>query len=240
MKAKNAIKLLLIPIAFAYGIGVGMYKIFPYNQLYELKSLVVSGDNSDHFPPGYVVKKDLYHAFPRTGNVLMVGDSLTDNARWDDIFPSTEIVNRGIAGDTTQGLLERIDDVTNVKPKYVFIMIGTNDIGNHVTNDEIIQNYTKIINNLKDTGAKVFVQSTILSWDKQQGKNERIKKLNESLLTLSNSMNVNFIDLNKNLSPDGFLKAEYTVDGTHLNYKGYSAWKDAISKYFDVINKELN
>src|ERR1022692_2171298 len=60
--------------------------------------------------------------------VVFLGDSITAAFEWGESFAgSTPVLNRGIGGDTTLGVLERIADVSRLNPVAVFLMIGTND-----------------------------------------------------------------------------------------------------------------
>lgn len=45
--------------------------------------------------------------------------------------------------------------------------------------------------------------------------------------------NIEFIDLNKILSPNGFLDNKYTTDGIHLNGDAYVLWAKEIINYFE-------
>jgi hypothetical protein len=66
-----------------------------------------------------------------TGAVVFLGDSITQG--WNSIariFPDIKVVNRGIGGDTTRGVLYRLNaDVLALKPAAVVLLIGINDIG---------------------------------------------------------------------------------------------------------------
>ncbi len=55
----------------------------------------------------------------------MLGDSITDYGSWDTLFQRDDILNHGIIGDTTQGVLNRLQYINNTVEK-AFIMIGVN------------------------------------------------------------------------------------------------------------------
>ena len=38
------------------------------------------------------------------------------------------LVNRGISGDFTNGVLARLEEITHYKPKAIFLLIGVNDL----------------------------------------------------------------------------------------------------------------
>ena len=57
----------------------------------------------------------------------MLGDSITAQGEWAELFPEEKILNLGLSGDTSAGLLNRLDDVVGRKPRVVLLMIGIND-----------------------------------------------------------------------------------------------------------------
>ena len=52
---------------------------------------------------------------------------------WSEIFQNPNIKNRGISGDVTEGILYRINEITESQPLQVFLMIGTNDLAQGLT-----------------------------------------------------------------------------------------------------------
>ena len=169
----------------------------------------------------------------------MIGDSLTDGAEWKEMFPEQDIVNRGIDGDTTHGVLARLDSIMKLEPKEVFVMIGINDFAEqHRPLASVFAHYRTLIRRLSQTGAQVFVQSTLPcneskgAWKSCASLNPQIRQLNARLKTLaSENDNVIFLDLRPVLARKGGLKRELTYDGVHLNGEGYRLWKDAIAPH---------
>ena len=167
----------------------------------------------------------------------MIGDSLTDGAEWGEMFPGAAIANRGIDGDTTDGVLRRMKGIQSVDAGKAFVMIGINDFGKQGrTVDAVFDDYRKIVSELETGGMKVFIQSTLpcneakAGWISCAAIQEKIRQLNARLATLA-SGNVAFIDINAGLAGEGGLKPELTYDGVHLNGDGYRIWKREISKY---------
>jgi len=65
------------------------------------------------------------------GGLVLLGDSITQG--WGEdfsaAFPGVKIANRGISGDTSRGVLIRLkEDVLDLKPAAVVLLIGTNDL----------------------------------------------------------------------------------------------------------------
>lgn len=161
-------------------------------------------------------------------DVVMIGDSITSLVEWSELFPEVSIANRSIGGDTTEGVLNRLDSVYSTGAKIAFLLIGINDISRGDSADTVYSNYEKIIEDLLSHGVQPFIQSTILAGEVEKAFNPRVNELNNRLEKLAESKNVLFIDLNMHLEKDGILNAEFTTDGIHLNAAGYRIWKRAI------------
>jgi lysophospholipase L1-like esterase len=165
-------------------------------------------------------------------DVVFIGDSITDQAPWEELFPSLKIANRGIPGDTAGGVLKRMDGIYSTHAGKAFIMIGTNDIGIGAEVNDIVENYKNIINNLAAHGMQVYVQSTILAGNQKAERNEKILALNNLLKKMADEhKSFVYIDLNEGLTKDSVLEARYSEDGIHLNSAGYAAWKDMIKNH---------
>src|SRR5882672_11695392 len=181
-------------------------------------------------------KKSFFDAFGSYASVVMIGDSLTDGAEWREMFPGVAVVNRGVDGDTTAGVLRRMDAITSTRARKAFVMIGINDFKEARTVDAVFNDYRGIVSRLNEGGMRVFVQATLLcneakaEWISCTAIQGRIRELNGRLAGLA-SPNVVFVDINAGLAGAGGLKPELTYDGVHLNGEGYRIWRDEISKF---------
>jgi lysophospholipase L1-like esterase len=181
-------------------------------------------------------KKSFFDTFHAPAAVVMVGDSLTDGAEWRELFPGVSIANRGIDGDTAQGVLERLEGIVALHPAKAFVMIGINDFVAGKSVDAVFGSYGRIVAKLREGGAAVFVQSTLMcnaakaAWTACAAANEKVAQLNARLAALG-APGVTFVDLNKTLAGTAGLKSALTFDGVHLNGEGYRLWRDAIAPY---------
>lgn len=159
--------------------------------------------------------------------IMMLGDSITNEAEWSELWG--EIVqNRGISGDTTTGVLDRLHTI-NKNLQTVYIMIGVNDIMRGAKAEDVFSNYKKIIEFFLKKGVKVNIQSTLyIGESRKQNFNEEIEKLNNSLKLYAQENTINFIDLNPILAPNKVLKKEFTSDDLHLNSNAYKLWIEKI------------
>ena len=163
---------------------------------------------------------------------IMLGDSITDEGSWDELLNNDTIQNRGISGDTTDGVLDRLNSV-NKNIKQVFIMIGVNDIMRGREVDEIFANYLKIIKTFKEKNIKVHIQSTLYIGETRKSNfNPKVEELNKRLEKYASENQITFINLNPIFAPQKVLKKEFTFDDLHLNGTAYKLWAEQIRKYF--------
>ena len=184
----------------------------------------------------WMEKKSFFDALGTYASTVMIGDSLTDGAEWKEMFPGSAVVNRGVDGDTTAGVLRRMDGITSARARKAFLMIGINDFKEGRTVDAVFQDYGSIVSGLEEAGMRVFVQSTLLcneakaAWIPCVGIQGKIRELNRRLSGLA-SAKVTYIDINAGLTGPEGLRPDLTYDGVHLNGEGYRIWRDEISKF---------
>ena len=184
--------------------------------------------------PYYLHKKSQFEMLEQNDKykTVMIGDSITDGGLWNELLNNDLIQNRGIAGDTTDGVLDRLDSV-NKNLKQAFIMIGINDFFQEKSVDYVFSNYLKIIENLQQKGIKVYIQSTLFVGESKRAKyNQKVEALNEKLKSYAKENSLIFIDLNTILASNKTLKNEFSYDELHLNGKAYKLWTQTIKKYF--------
>lgn len=174
-------------------------------------------------------------------DIIMLGNSLTEGGNWNELFGARNIRNRGIIGDDTKGILGRMHQVTQGKPKKVFLLIGINDIANDVSTDSIVSNISKIVSDIKQKSpkTKIYLQS-ILPINESFGRYKRlidktsvVVDTNRKIERLAKKQKVNYLNiyplfLEKNSSS---LRKDLTSDGLHLNKDGYLIWVKELKKY---------
>jgi lysophospholipase L1-like esterase len=168
-----------------------------------------------------------------TGKIMFLGNSITEMGDFKKLTGDTTIINRGIGGDITFGILNRIDEIVRFKPSKVFILIGINDLSKHIPERVILQNMFSIVNQLKAASPKtqVFIQSilpvnpTVKQFPNGYDVNESVVVVNTQLSNISKRLKFTFIDLHKRFCTiDGVMDPKYTTDGLHLNASGYQLW----------------
>ena len=83
-------------------------------------------------------------------DIIMLGNSLTDGAEWNELFNNPHVKNRGIIGDIVQGLYERMEPILQGQPRKIFILSGVNDVSHGVDGDSIGRVMEKLIVLIKE------------------------------------------------------------------------------------------
>lgn len=172
----------------------------------------------------------------KKNGIVFFGDSITEGGHWSEIFDNGDIQNRGIGGDTTQNLLDRIEQIYTLQPRKLFMMIGVNDLNQALPQAATFANYQKIFDGFAThlPRTKIYIQSVLPVNRHWHGgaKNEDIPALNAFLKTESAKRGYIFIDLNSAFSAsNGELNEALSNDGIHLVGGGYELWRDAIKNY---------
>ncbi|MEJ2703921.1 MAG: GDSL-type esterase/lipase family protein [Sedimentisphaerales bacterium] len=164
------------------------------------------------------------------GAVLFIGDSFIQGMCVAAI--TEKGVNFGIGGDTTTGVLRRLDEYTCLKKaKAVVLAVGYNDL-RELDNDAIVANCREIFKLIPKNCPVLFC--SMLPTDERyrhERYNDRIAKLNRSIANICSSIeNTHFVDLTEKLmDTEGNLSLQYhEEDGVHLNGKGYSVYNETL------------
>ena len=170
----------------------------------------------------------VYAALPRHAALVMLGDSITAFTDWNALLPSFDVANRGIPGDTTEGVLKRIDSIIAMHPRCVAVMLGVNDLEAGRSVQQILENYTAIVDRLSTSGTTVIVQSTLAT-------SQSVARLNPSVIDVDRSLGEMcrqsgrclYLDLNSTLAPTGAIAD--TIDGLHIGPNSYKLWASALT-----------
>lgn len=179
----------------------------------------------------------------RKGQIVFTGSSLMEMfpaeafAREEGPdFPT--LYNRGVGGWRTEDMLLCLDEmVLQLKPRRVFINIGTNDLSDaSVTIADLIGRYEQIICRIEEEipGVEItFMAYYPINYEAaEEGMkaclrirtNERIREANQAVRALAERHHQRYIDVNAPITDEqGRLKAEYTIEGMHIKEAGYRA-----------------
>ena len=190
--------------------------------------------------------------------IVFLGNSITEGGHnWNERFGVNNIVNRGISGDFTEGVLARLNEIIYYQPIAVFLLIGINDIFDdhpdrkYITPSYVAKNILRIANNIQKycKNTKIYIQ-TVLPTDPR--KYEDIKgvllpKFDPPLTDQINEIKLLIKEQNQNniykvidlysvfIDKRGFMNEVYTTDGVHLNDAGYQVWVEYVDEYVQPL-----
>lgn len=173
--------------------------------------------------------------------VVFFGDSITQG--WTTLakdFPNLYVVNRGISGDTSRGLRYRLrEDVLDLHPRAVNLLIGTNDLALGGTPAQVIDNIKAIIAELEKQNRNVRI---VLNLVMPRGPKpdapdlfpKKIRELNALIEDFAKKHGRLVVCDTWSIFDDGkgFCKKEEFPDMLHPNKAGYAKWKAALDEVF--------
>ncbi len=172
----------------------------------------------------------------RKDTTVLVGDSLTNEYMVTEMLSGKNICNRGIGGDTSDGVLKRMDvSIFDINPKQLFLLIGANDLqSTENSNEAIVDNIKKICKKSKEFRNDMVIncvsiapvsEEVLAHVDKDTvGKraNARIRDINVLIKAMAKKEGYNYIDLYNFLANEnGSLRGEYTREGLHFSNLAY-------------------
>ncbi len=177
---------------------------------------------------------------------VFLGDSITRGGEWSEFFNMPTAKNRGINGDRSDWLLERLDQMTVGQPKRVFVLIGINDLAAGRTSDMVIEDITQLIKRFQLTTpvTELFIQSIFpvnpdiagfpydepFPGDSGRRLNEKIVLTNKSLKNCCIMAGIPYLDVwSLLIDGRGVLRPDLTNDGVHLLAPGFKIWVDFVS-----------
>jgi lysophospholipase L1-like esterase len=192
-------------------------------------------------PASYALRSGLFKSYPNSKkDIIFLGNSITQGVDWAELLQNKNARNRGISGDITYGVLERLKEVTEGQPAKVFVLIGINDIQHNIPDSQIVNNYRRIIRQIKAESpkTKIFfhtllpVNNEFTQFKNHYNKDEHIAYVNAELKKIGAEENITVIDLHAHfLDATKKLDKRYTMDGLHLNAEGYKVWAGVLKAY---------
>lgn len=174
-------------------------------------------------------RENIFSIFPVDSSIVFLGTSHTESFPLNEIYPDLPIKIRGVAGNSTYHLLERLKPILAQKPKKLFIEGGTNDLkGSEKT---IIDNFRRILMLSKEAGVTTYVQSIFPVSKSSLQYEPKVENVNKELRRLADSLDITFIDIASHLVKNNALDSSLTDDGLHLNAKGYIIWNNILQPY---------
>ena len=174
------------------------------------------------------------------GDIIMLGDSLINCCEWHELLGDCRVKNRGINGDTVEGVRQRVITIMNSHPDKVFIMVGINDVSHNIAPEVIAQAIIALVDYMHELSpvTRMYVHS-LLPFDASYhystlaGKEAVVTSINCVLQASASAHHYTYIELyNHFVEPSsGVLSAVYTTDGLHLTGCGYALWARLLKPY---------
>jgi len=190
--------------------------------------------DSAYRPNIYKTLLGQFSSFPNSrDDIIFLGNSISSYTSWQELLGEKNARNRGIPGDITFGVIDRLGEVIEGQPAKVFILIGINDIARNIPDSVIIKNYERIIHIIKSgsPSTKIYfhtllpVNNTFTPSLSHFNKDEHILYINKELKLLAKKERIGLIDLySAFIDSDKKLDKNLSFDGLHLNDKGYLKW----------------
>ncbi len=175
--------------------------------------------------------------------IVFLGDSLTDGYDLNAHFSSDLLIyNRGIAGDKTDGVLDRLDsNVLKIEPSVIVLLIGINDIHGGRSLETVEKNYRQILDMIQEElpECEVYIESLYPTntmiyshftdyWDD-------IRLFNSTLQSIAIEYDYTYMNVYSELVSGEELKRDFTFDGLHLNNDGYLVVSNVIASYVNEL-----
>ncbi len=158
--------------------------------------------------------------------IVFFGDSQIDLWWMAPSFGSLPVVNKGISGDWALRAVERFDrDVIALKPKKLVMLIGTNDLGNGRSIEDISTNIEAMVKSAESKDIETFLCSVLPVRGKYISNHplDDIIKINSKLKKIAQKNNTKYIDFHTPLIDSaGTFSINYTADGLHPSRAGYA------------------
>ncbi len=182
---------------------------------------------------------DAFKVLPiNSEQIVFIGNSITNMNEWWEAFGDHNVVNRGVSGAITDEALANIEAVAAGKPKKVFIMLGTNDLGTAgiCTPEHVSQNVMLIVERFQEVSpeTQLYVQSLLPSGHVGSGGTRteaRLKAANEVLKALCEERDITYIDLWDDLLDVATNSNGFSYDKLHLTADAYKVWCDKVAPY---------
>jgi len=172
---------------------------------------------------------------------VILGDSISQWLPSEQLSSDRFYLNQGISGDTTNGVLQRLSALDQVRPDTIYVMVGVNDLRNGKTDQEILANLQKIMQRLRQAHpqAQIMINS-VLPTRLANISSDRTTLLNQQISRLAGQEGVSYLALTSAFADtDGTLRREFTTDGLHLSSQGYAVWGSALRSIDAVTTARL-
>ncbi len=226
------------------------------NDIMEAGKTEAEVTNNDTFPSGIYPSSDIMisthsewakNHYPKrilefkqnplqTNDIVFLGNSITEQGEdWGLKVNNSKAKNRGIAGDTTEGVFARLEELIYYKPSQIFIMIGINDMfRDDMSAQKIYDNIISIVNKISTKNPRTQIYLNTILPTTTSSLKLKIKQTNSLLINSEKDQSYKLILLHEEFSAENdLMDMNLSTDGVHLNDKGYQVWVQKIKEYIN-------
>jgi lysophospholipase L1-like esterase len=167
-----------------------------------------------------------------------VGDSITAHGDWQRWFPEEDARNFGVGGNTTDDLLERLDEVIAAQPSTVVLLIGANDFSWRRPVEHVVRNIETALVRLRRglPDAQIVIQSVMPRHPEYA---QAIKEVNPHLRQFATTVRSQYLDLWPALATqEGGIDPACSDDELHLNDHGYEVWLSELRPALETVRNQ--
>lgn len=176
------------------------------------------------------VQRELFHLYDRMPHrprpIVMFGDSLVGGGLWSEWFGS-QVLNRGIGGETSAEALLRVSDVAALRPAKVFILLGNNDFG-VLPDEQTAANLTNIVTQLNAASPSTEIYIASILPPPSLAREQWEITVNNHYQSLARRQHLHWVDLRPWFADGRVIDRTLTTDGVHLSPNGYEVWRHAM------------
>lgn len=171
--------------------------------------------------------------------IMFLGDDVIEQGNWRRLLKDSTVVQRGISGDNTFGVLHRLDEAARFKPGKIIILLGANDLARGLPVARVLENLFSLAGQVhgRVPNAQVVMMSllpvnaTVKDFPALHARDEDIRELNGQLKKYQEVIKYTFVDVyTPLLDQQNNLHTSYTIDGVHLNPAGYQVLLEQLKK----------
>ncbi len=163
---------------------------------------------------------------------VFLGDSITSQGKWEDEFGAKTCV-LAVPGTTVEGCAQMAEAIPQMSAKKVFVMVGVNNLGNWNYLKTIEKDYQRLIDALKDSDIKLYIESILPVCASSKVDNAKVKEANQLIKKIAEENDCVYVDIYDSFLDENneYMDSGLSKDGIHLNDKGYKKLYSLLKPY---------
>ena len=173
-----------------------------------------------------------------TQTLLMLGDSLVEWGDWEELLPTIQVINRGVAGEYVEELSTRltVEIETAPDPDHILIMAGTNDL--LMGNRFFPAIFRSMLPRLSSLCPNVGITLNSIMPMSLPGLSTAIAETNQELRAVADQSDCLFLDMVPPYTEQclPITRPCFLPDGVHISTLGYQVWANEINHHLESLS----